>query len=159
MSNAKMTYQIGTFNPISIGNTAGTGPLQMFTQVSVGSFVQDSARKVSQDGSTTGLIVTGNGSVDIDFTVVPPSTNPGGYSYSLASAFFKLTAGVGSTKGISGEFPKQTLSVDSSNVGWLTVTNQNNANSSNEPTFEFYLVVYRSDGVWGLIDPLIKNQP
>lgn len=159
MSNAQMTYQIGTFNPITIGTTSGNGPTPQFTSVTVSAFAPDSAGKVSRDGSTTGLIVTGNGSVDIGFTVVPPAANPLGYSYSLVSAFFKLTAGSGSTDGLAGEFPKQDLSVDKSKVSWLTVTNKNNANSNNSPTFEFYLVVYRSDGQWGLIDPQISNKP
>jgi hypothetical protein len=159
MANAQMTYQIGTFNPITVSNTPGTGALPQFTTVTVGSFTPDGAGKVSQDGSTTGLVVTGGGNVDIDFTVVAPTANPNGYTYSLVSAFFRLTSGTGSTKGIPDEFPKQVLSVDNRNVSWLTVTDQNNAKGSNDPTFEFYLVVNRSDGVWGLIDPLIKNQP
>ncbi|MEN9629342.1 MAG: hypothetical protein RJA10_2569, partial [Pseudomonadota bacterium] len=143
MSNAQMSYRIGTFNPITIGNAPGTGPTPQFTTVSVQSFVQDSHKKVSQDGNTPGLVVKGKGSVDIDFTVAAPAGNPGGYSYSLASAFFKLTAGVGSTKGVPDEFPKQALSVDKNNVTWLTITDRNNANSTNAPVFEFYLVVYR----------------
>ena len=155
MANAQMTYQIGTFSPITIGTTSGNGPTPVFTTVSVKSFVPDSGNKVLRDGTGTGLIVNGKGKYDIDFTVAAPANDP--YTYSVLSAFFKLKSGPVPAGGLADAFPDQSLSVVSG-VTWLTISDNNNTGAGTPPVFEFYLVVYRSDGAWGLIDPLITNK-
>lgn len=148
MPSAPINLTIGTFRDI----TTTTDTPRWSTVGTLVAVATPGQTRVTVPSGTTKLIVSGNGTIDLVFTILPPANDTS--TYTPLGVWFVQTSGTQDPHGVAN-FSLQDIT---GNTITIRALHANSGPASARVTWEYYLVIQRQDGVIGIIDPDIENE-